>query len=58
MLVRNETLFYGLNIGTSFNSLERNHYCINKLNSNTAKTILTELTGWLNLGNIKYHLEV
>ena len=58
ILVRNESSFYGLIIGTSFNSLDRNYYCLNKITGNSAKNILTELEDWLNAGNIINSLEV
>lgn len=58
ILVRNESSFYGLIMGTSFNSLDRNHYCLSKIIGNSAKNILTELEEWLNAGNIINSLEV
>ncbi len=48
----------GINIGTSFNSLERNHYCISKLSHSAAKIILYELTDWLNDGMLLANEEV
>lgn len=41
----------GLNIGTSFNSLDRNHYCISKLSHFASKKILTELIYWMEEDN-------
>ena len=58
ILVRNESSFHGLIMGTSFNSLDRNHYCLSKITGNSAKNILTELEEWLNAGNIINSLEV
>lgn len=58
ILVRNESSFYGLIMGTSFNSLDRNYYCLSKITGNSAKNILTELEEWLNAGNIINSLEV
>lgn len=58
ILVQNGSSFKGLIMGTSFNSLERNHYCLSKLEGNSAKTILTELKYWLNAGNVAYQAEV
>lgn len=40
--------YKGLSIGTSFNSLDRNHYCISKLKPSAAKLIFEELKDWLN----------
>ena len=58
ILVQNGSSFKGLIMGTSFNSLERNHYCLSKPEGNSAKTILTELKDWLNAGNVAYQAEV
>ena len=58
ILVQNESSYFGLIMGTSFNSLERNHYCLSNLAGNSAKRILTELKDWLNAGNIINRLEV
>lgn len=58
ILVRNASSFHGLIMGTSFNSLDRNHYCLSKITGNSAKNILTELEEWLNAGNIINSLEV
>lgn len=58
ILVRNESSFHGLIMGTSFNSLDRNHYCLSKITGNSAKNILTELEEWLNAGNITNSLKV
>ena len=58
ILVRNGTSYSGMILGTSFNSLDSNHYCLTKLSGNSAKTIYTELTDWLNSGNEKEHLRV
>lgn len=58
ILVRNASSFHGLIMGTSFNSLDRNHYCLSQITGNSAKNILTELEEWLNAGNIINSLEV
>lgn len=58
ILVRNGVSYGGMILGTSFNSLDSNHYCLTKLSGNSAKTIYTELTDWLNSGNEKEHLRV
>lgn len=52
VLFKNVDTYGGINIGTSINSLERNHYCISKLSNSAAKIILCELTDWLFNGNI------
>ena len=58
ILVKNNTEYMGLSIGTSFNSLERNHYCIHKLSHSATKTILNDLINWMNLGNVLSETEV
>lgn len=42
----------GLMVGTSFNSMDRNHFCIFSLEAKSAKTILENLMDWLNSDNI------
>ena len=44
--------FGGIAIGTSLNSIGRNHFCIFALESKSAKTIFENLRAWLNNGNI------
>ena len=58
ILIQNQSSFDGLIIGTSFNSLDRNHYCLIKLTGNSAKNIFTELQNWLKASNIINSLEV
>lgn len=48
----------GLALGTSFNSLDRNHYCIFRLSSHAAKTIWIGLQAWMEDGNIVSEQEV
>jgi len=43
LIGKSEEVFSGLSIGTSINSLNSNYYCVNKLDSNTAKEILDEV---------------
>lgn len=50
--------YKGLSIGTSFNSLDRNHYCISKLSPSATKLILEELKDWINDNNIVSDKEV
>lgn len=52
VLFKSGDTYGGINIGTSINSLERNHYCISKLSNSAAKIILCELKDWLYNGNI------
>lgn len=42
----------GLTIGTSLNSVDTNHFCINFLNHSAAKKILAELKEYISEGNI------
>lgn len=58
VLVKNKDEFQGLSIGTSFNSLERNHYCIHKLSHAAAKKIFLELTEWIDNGNLVLEKEI
>lgn len=48
----------GLALGTSFNSLDRNHYCIHRLGGHAAKTIWSGLCAWMEDGNIQAEGEV
>ncbi len=52
ILVKNDNEYFGLSIGTSFNSLERNCFCIHKLSHASSKFILNELINWMSNGNI------
>lgn len=58
ILVKNNNEYLGLSVGTSLNSLERNHYCIHKLSHSAAKIILNELIDWMNDGNVSTETEV
>lgn len=48
----------GLALGTSFNSLDRNHYCIFRLSGHASKTIWSRLRAWMEDGNIVSEQEV
>lgn len=48
----------GLALGTSFNSLDRNHYCIFRLRAYAAKTVWSGLRAWMEDGNIVSEGEV
>lgn len=52
IISKKDDKFSGLSVGTSLNSLERNHYCISKLSSSASKIIYTELVLWMKNGNI------
>lgn len=58
VLVKNGDEFHGLSIGTSFNSLERNHYCVHKLSHAASKKIFLELTEWIDNGNLVIKKEI
>ncbi|OCS88857.1 hypothetical protein [Caryophanon latum] len=45
--------FSGITVGTSLNSVDTNHFCINHLNHNSTKTILNELSDFLDDENVK-----
>ena len=47
LIIRNGEEYSGLSIGTSFNSLNSNHYCIQRLAHREAKEVLEVLTAWL-----------
>ncbi len=47
-IMRNKDTYSGLSIGTSFNSLNSNHYCIHTLAHKEAKEVLDVLVTWLN----------
>lgn len=47
VLTESNKMNTGLVIGTSFNSLGSNHYCISNLSHKASKTILCELTSWM-----------
>ncbi|MFH5780959.1 hypothetical protein [Heyndrickxia oleronia] len=50
--------FLGLTVGTSLNSIDTNHFCINRLNHNSTKTILNELSNFLEGGNVRGFFKV
>ena len=58
LLVENSTGYSGLIIGTSFNSLYDNYYCISRLSYAASKNILEELKSWLNDGNVISYKEL
>ena len=47
VIIRNGDEYSGINIGTSFNSLDENYYCINNLLHRDAKEIIETLCDWL-----------
>lgn len=47
LIIRNGEEYSGLSIGTSFNSLNSNHYCIQTLVHREAKEVLDVLMAWL-----------
>jgi hypothetical protein len=47
LIVRSGDTYSGLSIGTSFNSLNSNHYCIYRLAHREAKEVLDVLCAWL-----------
>lgn len=53
-----EDTISGLALGTSFNSLDKNHYCIFRLSGHAAKTIWSGLCTWMGNGNIVSKQEV
>ncbi|MED0666652.1 hypothetical protein P4T04_10040 [Bacillus badius] len=52
IISRTKDEFSGITIGTSLNSMDRNHFCINRLNHSAAKKITTELIKWIESGNV------
>ncbi|MBK5502781.1 hypothetical protein [Peribacillus sp. TH14] len=58
ILGRNKNTFSGLTIGTSLNSIDSNHFCINILNHSAAKKILGELNDYINEGNLVGSCEI
>lgn len=58
VLINNNKKFFGLSIGTSFNSLDRNYYCISKLSHSASKIIYNELIQWMKNDNIVSDEEV
>lgn len=47
LIIRNGDDYLGLSIGTSFNSLNANHYCIHVLAHNEAKEVFETLYNWM-----------
>lgn len=47
LIICNNDVYSGLAIGTSFNSLNSNHYCIQELTHSEAKEVITTLTKWI-----------
>ena len=47
LIVRNGDTYTGLAIGTSFNSLNSNHYCMQKIAHREAEGIISMLTEWM-----------
>lgn len=58
VLTESRDTISGIALGTSFNSLDRNHYCIFHLSSFAAKTILSGLQSWMEEDNIISEREV
>ena len=44
--------YSGITIGTSLNSVDINHFCVNYLNHTSTKVILKELINYLEGGNV------
>lgn len=47
LIIRNDDTYSGLSIGTSFNSLNSNHYCIQTLTHREVLEVLEALALWL-----------
>lgn len=58
VLTESGDVISGLALGTSFNSLGNNHYCIFCLSGHAAKTIWSGLRAWMEDGNIVSKQEV
>lgn len=58
VLIKNNNEYCGLSIGTSLNSLDKNHFCISKLSHAASKIIYNELILWMKDGNIILDEEV
>lgn len=52
LIIRNADEYLGLSIGTSFNSLNTNHYCIHVLAHKEAKEVLKILYDWMKINVI------
>lgn len=51
IIIKNEDNFSGLGIGTSFNSIHANSFCIYPLDNVIAKEIFEKLLMWLDKDN-------
>ena len=59
VLIDSEQMLAGVAIGTSFNSLGKNHYCIFRLNNSVSRAIWQGLHDWMNShGNLVGMTEV
>lgn len=58
VLTESEGVISGIALGTSFNSLDRNHYCIFDLSPHAAGTIWSALRAWMEDGNVVLEQEV
>ena len=58
VLIKNNTEYCGLSIGTSLNSLEKNHFCISKLSPAASRIIYDDLILWMKDGNVIFDEEV
>ena len=56
--VKDNGEFIGLSIGTSFNSLDSNFYCIIELSAAEAKKIHSTLTSWIYKKGMGESLEI
>ena len=52
VLVRNGDMYSGISVGTSFNSLDSNHYCIHVLKHHAAKEVCEELEYWMETNTV------
>ena len=53
LIVRNGDTYEGLAIGTSFNSLNSNHYCIQKIAHREAEEIISMLAEWVKCNTVE-----
>lgn len=47
VITRTSEEYTGLSIGTSFNSLDSNHYCIQTLSHTEAEEVIISLSDWI-----------
>lgn len=52
VLTESENVISGLALGTSFNSLDNNHYCIFRLSNYAARTVWSRLRAWMENNNV------